>query len=104
MNRIMSDLESNGYVVGYTDTDSVIFFSCRLPTQLPPLESIVKLSSNRFGYMKVEQNNILTFSALQAKSYCLQLQNEDGTFSEITKLKGFSLIRNITAKTDVTAS
>lgn len=93
LNRLQFSLESNGYLIAYTDTDSICGFSC--VENPPPLDTICNIGE-RFGYLKVEEDKIRTFASLQAKSYVLETEDpESGERKEICKLKGFSLVRNL---------
>ena len=70
-------------------------FPVDVPEKVPPMESICNIG-NRFGWLKAEETRINTFVATQAKSYALEIEREDLTKYQITKLKGFGLISNLT--------
>lgn len=81
-------LESQGQVVAYCDTDSLLAFPTR--ESGPKLNDLCQIS-DRLGCLKVEKDGVTKFFSTAAKTYCLVTTNGEVT----VKAKGFNLLEKL---------
>ena len=79
------------YFIFLSQTDSMIL--CNIATDVPPLESVLKINSQRLGAWKIEIDGIISFYSPGPKSYEMTVENERGELSYIIKCKGLSLVK-----------